>query len=77
MLDIIMDIKPQVISRSIFLEDYFNLLKEAEEYFKEAQEARALGQTTKHRALMRKYDTYVLAAESVLNAAIKRPIAEA
>lgn len=77
MLDTIMNIKPDVLSVSIFLEDYTNLLREAEEFRETALMCKSEGDFIGYKSFMAKYNTYILTAEAVLNAAIKRPIAEA
>ena len=76
-LDSIMNIKPEVLSVSIFLEDYANILQEAEVFRQEAIERKRLGDMIGYKTLMSKHSTYMITAEAVLNAAIKRPMAEA
>jgi hypothetical protein len=76
-LDTIMNIKPDVLSISIFLEDYTNLLHEAEEFREEALVCKSSGDFIGYKKLMAKYNTYMVTAEAVLNAAIKLPLAEA
>jgi hypothetical protein len=77
MLEATMDIKPTIIGLSIFFEDYNNLLEEAEDIRKEAEQYKKDGDMDNYRISLRKYHTYLMTAETIILAAIKNPTVKA
>lgn len=77
MLEAAMDIKPTIIGVSIFLEDYSNLLKEAEEIKMEAEQHLKDGDLINYKKMLQRYNTYMITAETILLAAIKNPTVKA
>jgi hypothetical protein len=77
MLEATMEIKPTIISVSIFFEDYHNLLQEAEEIRKEAEQYKKDGDMGNYKVMIRKYHTYLMTAETIVLAAIKNPTVKA
>jgi|TARA_B100000287_G_scaffold382514_1_gene387659 hypothetical protein len=62
---------------NIYLEDYNKIKNEAEEIKKEAELFKQIGDNVTYLAYMRKYETYMMTAETMITLAVKRPIAEA
>jgi len=65
------------IFKTLYLQDWFNLHKEAEEIYNEAILARQQGRLIEYTHLMKKYDIYISSAELIIATAIKFPEAEA
>ncbi len=63
--------------RNSYLEDCNKIKNEDEGIKKEAELFKQIGDNVTYLAYMRKYETYMMTAETMITLAVKRPIAEA
>tara|TARA_R100000008_G_C3586713_1_gene173005 strand:- start:116 stop:343 length:228 start_codon:yes stop_codon:yes gene_type:complete len=63
--------------KTLYLEDYLKLKEEAALLKEEAEEIRLAGDSVTYLKKLQQYDVYVLTAETMLDLAIKKPVAEA
>ena len=63
--------------KTLYLEDYFKLKEEAEILKKEAEQIRLSGDDVAYMQKLKQYDVYNLTADTMLELAIKKPVAEA
>jgi len=63
--------------KTLYLEDYLKLKEEAAALKEEAEEIRRGGDDIAYLKKLQQYDVYLLTAETMLDLACKRPVADA